>query len=344
MKLSVRASNNLPLNIWVCFGFWLLALGVQWHEIGGGMKLAKLFFVLAFCMAGAMGAVDSAWAESAAPAQAQEQDDDSVIIAPPPTQTQDNVPLLNLLIQQQIETQRRLDALQNRMIEAETSNIDWWLNLILIILAAIAIWAALITIWATVYVGRSTIQIGKDKTESAESAKDAQAAAKFAEGNAKFEQKDLAGAIADYNEAIRLKPDFTEAYNNRGHAKLEQDDFREAIADFNEAIRLNPNEASTYNNRGSARKLQEDFDGAIADYNEAIRLKPNYTTAYFNRGNAKLISNNFNEAISNYDKALELARAQNMLATRIEIIESARKKAIEARDKANPENPDDSKT
>ena len=96
-----------------------------------------------------------------------------------------------------------------------------------------------------------------------------------------------------------------------------------------------------YVNRGNAKLGQGDAVGAIADYDKAISLNPTDAGAYFGRGHAKRTQGNFDEAISDFDKALELGRAQNMLSARIEIIEAARAEAIEARDKANP---DDSKT
>ncbi len=58
-----------------------------------------------------------------------------------------------------------------------------------------------------------------------------------------------------------------------------------AIADFDRAIRLNPEYATAFNNRGIAYQNNY-FDRAIADYDEAIRINPEYATAFTNRGNA----------------------------------------------------------
>ena len=59
-------------------------------------------------------------------------------------------------------------------------------------------------------------------------------------------------AIADYDEAIRLNPDYATAYHNRGLCEGTLQQYEAAIADYDEAIRLEQ-DAVTYNNRGFAK-------------------------------------------------------------------------------------------
>jgi tetratricopeptide (TPR) repeat protein len=84
---------------------------------------------------------------------------------------------------------------------------------------------------------------------------------------------DLDGAVKDYNEAIRLKPDYADAFNNRGNARYDQRNYEEAIQDYNEAIRLKPGYTLAFNNRGMARKAKGDIEGANRDFEQAKRLK-----------------------------------------------------------------------
>jgi Flp pilus assembly protein TadD len=50
--------------------------------------------------------------------------------------------------------------------------------------------------------------------------------------------KDYKGAIEDYNEAIRLKPDDADAYNNRGIAKSNLGDMAGACEDYRKSCSL----------------------------------------------------------------------------------------------------------
>ena len=64
------------------------------------------------------------------------------------------------------------------------------------------------------------------------------AEAYFIAGNEKGKLGDYEGAIADYNEAIRLKPDFAHAYYNRGGVKDKLAQISEAMSDFQIAGKL----------------------------------------------------------------------------------------------------------
>ena len=127
-------------------------------------------------------------------------------------------------------------------------------------------------------------------------------------GNTKYDLGDYKGAIADYDTAIRLKPDDADAYNNRGIAKSDLDQYFAAIADYDAAIRLKPDDAKAYNNRGIAKSDLGQYFAAIADYDTAIRLKPDHADAYYNRGLAKALLNRTSEAKRDLRTALRLAK------------------------------------
>jgi tetratricopeptide (TPR) repeat protein len=125
-------------------------------------------------------------------------------------------------------------------------------------------------------------------------------------GIARNDKGDIEGAIADSDEAIRLKPDYAVAFCNRGIARKDKGDIEGAIADYDEAIRLKPDYHDAFNNRGIARGAKGDIEGAIADYDEAIRLKPDYAVAFYNRGIARGAKGDIEGEIADYDEAIRL--------------------------------------
>jgi tetratricopeptide (TPR) repeat protein len=99
-------------------------------------------------------------------------------------------------------------------------------------------------------------------------------------------------AIEYLTNAIRLKPDLVQAYNNRGMAYRSLGRYKDALKDYSEAIRLKPDLAQAYNNRGIVYRHMNQIKKAIGDYSEAIRLKPDLVQAYNNRGAAYLREGN----------------------------------------------------
>ena len=64
-------------------------------------------------------------------------------------------------------------------------------------------------------------------------------------------------------------------YFDRASRKYENGDYRGALADFHESIRLKPDNANSYYNRGLVKVELGDSQGAINDWNKSIQLKSN---------------------------------------------------------------------
>jgi tetratricopeptide (TPR) repeat protein len=99
-------------------------------------------------------------------------------------------------------------------------------------------------------------------------------------------------AIEYLNNAIRLQPDYADAYYSRGFAYDDLNQYQNSIKDYNKVIDLKPHEAIAYSNRGKAYVKLGHNQLAINDFNEAIRLQPDYVNAYNNRGFAYLLQGN----------------------------------------------------
>ncbi|MDZ8260990.1 tetratricopeptide repeat protein [Nostoc sp. ChiQUE01b] len=91
--------------------------------------------------------------------------------------------------------------------------------------------------------------------------------------NARRSQGDYDGAITNYNEAIRLKANYAEAYFGRAiaFALAQKDEKQKAIEDFNTVLRLQPNSLDAYYYRGLVRADLKQYKEAIEDYTQVLR-------------------------------------------------------------------------
>ena len=94
--------------------------------------------------------------------------------------------------------------------------------------------------------------------------------------------------IRYYDKAIKINPNYSDAYINRGLVKNELQDYEGSIEDYNKAIELDPRCSLAYNNRGYTKHKKGDYEGALADYNKAILLNPKLNIALDNK--AKLLN------------------------------------------------------
>ena len=113
-------------------------------------------------------------------------------------------------------------------------------------------------------------------------------------------------ALADFDTAIALLPDFPNSYIYRGLIWVDQREYDRAIEDFLHAGRLNPKDSMVFNNLGGVYEKKGDFDRAIESYDQAIRLQPNYAGAYYNRAQAYIGKQDVERALADYDQAIWL--------------------------------------
>jgi tetratricopeptide (TPR) repeat protein len=96
------------------------------------------------------------------------------------------------------------------------------------------------------------------------------------------------------------------AYNNRGNAYIAKGKYDLAIKDYDESIKLNPNYFKTYNNRGVAYKKKGEYDRAIADFDASIKINPEYANAFANRAETYVQKGDYTQALKDFDEAIRL--------------------------------------
>jgi tetratricopeptide (TPR) repeat protein len=113
-------------------------------------------------------------------------------------------------------------------------------------------------------------------------------------------------AIESYKQAIKIRPDYADAYYNMGISLQDQGNLGEAIDSYKQAIKIKPDYAEAYSNMGNAFKDKGELEAAIDSYKQAIKIKPDYADAYFNMGTALKDKGELDAAIDSYKQAIKI--------------------------------------
>ena len=83
-------------------------------------------------------------------------------------------------------------------------------------------------------------------------------------------------AITAFDNALKIKPDYPDAWDNRGYALFNLGRYEEAIASYDNALRFKRDDASAYFNKACAYALQENITLALENLKQAINLDSKY--------------------------------------------------------------------
>lgn len=118
------------------------------------------------------------------------------------------------------------------------------------------------------------------------------------------------------NDTLTKHPRVVPALNSRGDVLLDQGKIGPAVADFSEAIRLRPDDARAYANRGRALAMSGDMQKALEDLDMALTLDPENTGVRLNRAMALANLGRYDASLRDLDHIL-LQNPGNRLATRL---------------------------
>ncbi|WP_199313455.1 MULTISPECIES: serine/threonine-protein kinase [Cyanophyceae] len=112
--------------------------------------------------------------------------------------------------------------------------------------------------------------------------------------------------ITACNRALEIQPEYPEALWLKGYALDQKQQHTESLKLYDQAIALKPDFAQAWSNKGTALLLLERPQEAIAAFDRATELDPNLAEAWNNRGAALWSQRRFDEAISSVNKAIEV--------------------------------------
>ncbi len=133
--------------------------------------------------------------------------------------------------------------------------------------------------------------------------------ARVVKGLAAFDAEDYPLAIHEFEQAIRLGVsdyELAEVYTVLGRAYEGTTQFDKAIAAYEKATEINPNYYKAWVNLGIAHRLTGDLEQAEESYNQALNIEPNYAELHASLGALHIFKNEPEKALQSLSRAISL--------------------------------------
>ena len=128
-------------------------------------------------------------------------------------------------------------------------------------------------------------------------------------GNQFLHEHKYSEAIAAFDRAVRIQPDFALAWTNRGYALGQLKQYVDKFSSCAQATYHEPEFAEAWNCRGLARYNLKQYEEALKEYNVAISVAADdqeSSRAWFNKGQVLIKMGKYEEAIEATQKVLQL--------------------------------------
>lgn len=171
-------------------------------------------------------------------------------------------------------------------------------------------------------------------TSSSSDAPDAKRARAHTElGAAYFQQNNMEIALEEFNEAIKIDPSYSLAYNGLGLVYSALGQVNEADANFKKSIQLEPTNSESHNNYGSFLCGHQRYDESIVQFLEAIKnpLYSSPTVAYTNAGICSVRKNDLKSAENYLKRALQIEPLNHSASLALAQIQFGRGDALAAK-------------
>lgn len=128
----------------------------------------------------------------------------------------------------------------------------------------------------------------------------------YTEGQSMLEQEKYEEAVVAFDQAIKVLPNFTEAWTNKGFAQGKLGRPLDKFASCAQATNVAPDFPEAWNCRGLAKQDLLKYDEALQEYDKAIEVDETFYRGWFNKGQVYLKIGQQEEAIAATKKVLAL--------------------------------------
>ncbi|MEX1083525.1 MAG: tetratricopeptide repeat-containing glycosyltransferase family protein, partial [Xanthobacteraceae bacterium] len=120
-------------------------------------------------------------------------------------------------------------------------------------------------------------------------------------------------ALAIYDRALALKPEFADALYNRGQALTWLDRHQEALESYDRSLAINPDNADALTNRGNTLQALNRYEEAVPCFERALALRPDQPEGHWNLALGLLAVCKFAEGWKEYEWRWKLPKSRSNL-------------------------------
>src|SRR5215510_6836626 len=131
-------------------------------------------------------------------------------------------------------------------------------------------------------------------------------------------------AIRSFDLALRLDPQYVDAWIKRGYAHFLRDEYIVAISSYDKALETDVNNAEAWNLKGLAYYKMKNYDKAIECCEKAIDINPNDGMSWYNKACYLTLSGKVDEGLDALKRSIEIDIQNARKAVRDRDFESAR--------------------
>jgi tetratricopeptide (TPR) repeat protein len=126
-------------------------------------------------------------------------------------------------------------------------------------------------------------------------------------GNALAAEGRFDEAVDQFQRALRIDPNDSDAVYNLGNALARQGNFEAAGKQLEYALQINPRNAMAAYDLGNVRARQGRFDEAMNQFERALKTDPGLAKAHYNMGSLLTQQGKLDEAIAHFRQVMLLA-------------------------------------
>jgi tetratricopeptide (TPR) repeat protein len=134
----------------------------------------------------------------------------------------------------------------------------------------------------------------------------------------------LEDAIRSFELAIRIDPNYVDAWIKKGYAHFHLGEYTAAISSYDKALEIDLNNAEAWNLKGLAYYKMKNYDQAIRACEKAIDINPNDAMSWYNRACYLTLVGNVDEGMEALKRSIEIDISYAKKAVRDRDFDNAR--------------------